>query len=268
MFAPQDSRTKSLRPSCRRDDASPRPTRQSRKGDRELTFPVDSPRRARADGHGRVALPIHRRPSRRRRPHPRARRHQLGDRRRLQHRLPLRRRRRRSPRHRHRAHPARRHVRHAGALAGRRNRALARLGLLDDHRCSRLRAICSATSHPSAISSAAPPSQSASRSPSSAERSNAATTAWPTSTTQSTNRAAAANLGRSIPFTGRYALEGQELHWWDESNLHAGLEFTSTNTRNWTAPPLSPSNPPQSDNRRRRRHHAEARTRACLDDPC
>ena len=54
-------------------------------------------------------------------------------------------------------------------------------------------------------------------------------------------------LGRSIPFTGSYALEGRELHWSNESNLHAGLEFTSTNTRNWTAPPVSPSDPPQSD---------------------
>ena len=48
-------------------------------------------------------------------------------------------------------------------------------------------------------------------------------------------------LDRTIPFIGEYAIEGQELHWSDEYNLHAGLEFTSTNARNWTAPAISPS---------------------------
>ena len=52
-------------------------------------------------------------------------------------------------------------------------------------------------------------------------------------------------LGRSIPFTGRYAIEGRELHWSPEHNLHSGVEFTSTNTRNWTAPSVEPSGPSQ-----------------------
>lgn len=66
--------------------------------------------------------------------------------------------------------------------------------------------------------------------------------------------------GRSVPFTGNYAIEGRELHWSDGFNLHAGVEFTSTNTRNWTAPeisdPVDPPNagggadPPPTDNER------------------
>ncbi len=48
-------------------------------------------------------------------------------------------------------------------------------------------------------------------------------------------------LDRTIPFTGMYAIEGQELHWSDEYNLHSGREFTSTNTQNWTAPTIIPS---------------------------
>ncbi len=47
-------------------------------------------------------------------------------------------------------------------------------------------------------------------------------------------------LNRTIPFTGMYAIEGRELHWADEYNMHAGLEFTSTNTPNWTAPAVEP----------------------------
>ncbi|MYD74395.1 MAG: M23 family metallopeptidase [Chloroflexi bacterium] len=43
-------------------------------------------------------------------------------------------------------------------------------------------------------------------------------------------------LGRTIPFTRPYAIEGRELHWSDEYNLHSGVEFTSTNSPNWTAP--------------------------------
>ncbi len=39
-------------------------------------------------------------------------------------------------------------------------------------------------------------------------------------------------LHGTIPFTGVYALEGQELPWRDEYSLHSGLEFTSTNTPN------------------------------------
>lgn len=54
-------------------------------------------------------------------------------------------------------------------------------------------------------------------------------------------------LGPSVPFAGDYAIEGEELHWSPDYNLHAGLEFTSTNTRNWIAPPVSPSEPAQPD---------------------
>ena len=39
-----------------------------------------------------------------------------------------------------------------------------------------------------------------------------------------------------MPFIGDYAIEGRELHWSDEFNLHSGVEFTSTNSRDWTAP--------------------------------
>ena len=49
-------------------------------------------------------------------------------------------------------------------------------------------------------------------------------------------------LGPSVPFTGRYALEGRELPWRDEYNLYAGVEFTSTNVLNWT-PPANASPP-------------------------
>lgn len=54
-------------------------------------------------------------------------------------------------------------------------------------------------------------------------------------------------LGRSRPFIGMYAIEGRELHWSDGYNLHAGVEFTSTNARNWTAPEISePVDPPDT----------------------
>ena len=58
--------------------------------------------------------------------------------------------------------------------------------------------------------------------------------------------------GSSVPFTGDYAIEGRELHWSSEYNLHSGLEFTSTNTRGWTAPtiiptPDDPPGPPATD---------------------
>ncbi|MYE05750.1 MAG: M23 family metallopeptidase, partial [Chloroflexi bacterium] len=46
-------------------------------------------------------------------------------------------------------------------------------------------------------------------------------------------------LGRSRPFVGRYAIEGRELQWSAEDNLHAGVEFTSTNAANWTGPAVS-----------------------------
>lgn len=51
-------------------------------------------------------------------------------------------------------------------------------------------------------------------------------------------------LGPSIPFTGRYAVEGTDLPWRDEYNLHSGVEFTSTNQRNWIAPDPVPSDEP------------------------
>lgn len=54
-------------------------------------------------------------------------------------------------------------------------------------------------------------------------------------------------LARSIPFTGQYAIEGRELHYRDTYNLHAGVEFTSTNTPGWTAPEGAESVEPQPD---------------------
>ena len=51
-------------------------------------------------------------------------------------------------------------------------------------------------------------------------------------------------LGRTVQFTGDYALEGRDLAWRDEGNLHYGLEFTSSNTSGWTAPPTSSPEPP------------------------
>ncbi|MCY3921744.1 MAG: M23 family metallopeptidase [Chloroflexi bacterium] len=61
-------------------------------------------------------------------------------------------------------------------------------------------------------------------------------------------------LDRTIPFTGRYAIEGRELHEGDAYNLHAGVEFTSTNTHNWTPPTVTTptddptaEDPPKSD---------------------
>ncbi|MCY4618196.1 MAG: hypothetical protein OXD50_06545 [Chloroflexi bacterium] len=48
-------------------------------------------------------------------------------------------------------------------------------------------------------------------------------------------------LGSSVPFTGKYAIEGRELHWSSEYNLHSGLEFTSTNTQGWAAPTIIPT---------------------------
>ena len=49
--------------------------------------------------------------------------------------------------------------------------------------------------------------------------------------------------GPSVPFTDSYALEGRELPWRDEFNLHAGVRFTSTNAPNWTAPPVESAEP-------------------------
>ena len=59
-------------------------------------------------------------------------------------------------------------------------------------------------------------------------------------------------LDRSTAFTGDYALEGRNLSWTDEYNLHSGLEFTSTNARDWTAPTVSspednPPDPPEPE---------------------
>ena len=53
-------------------------------------------------------------------------------------------------------------------------------------------------------------------------------------------------LERSIPFTGSYALEGRELPWRDEFNLHGGLEFISSNARDWS-PPTESSPEPRED---------------------
>ena len=57
----------------------------------------------------------------------------------------------------------------------------------------------------------------------------------------------AGRLGHSVPFTGDYAIEGLNLHWSDEYNLHGGVELTSTNTRNWIAPPVSPTDRPETN---------------------
>lgn len=56
-------------------------------------------------------------------------------------------------------------------------------------------------------------------------------------------------LDRTIPFTGIYAIEGRSLHYTEERNLHAGVEFTSTNVSNWTAPGVEEPDvdPPPSD---------------------
>ena len=55
-------------------------------------------------------------------------------------------------------------------------------------------------------------------------------------------------LGRSRPFTGEYAIEGRELHWADEYNQHYGVEFTSTNAENWSAPTVTtPSDDPTDE---------------------
>ena len=51
-------------------------------------------------------------------------------------------------------------------------------------------------------------------------------------------------LAKSIPFTDKYALEGRELHYTTEFNLHAGTEFTSTNVPGWTAPEPVATAPP------------------------
>ncbi|MXX81828.1 MAG: hypothetical protein F4Y69_12495 [Chloroflexi bacterium] len=51
-------------------------------------------------------------------------------------------------------------------------------------------------------------------------------------------------LAHSIPFTGRYAIEGRELHYTTEYNLHANVEFTSTNVPGWIAPQPVVTQPP------------------------
>ena len=50
-------------------------------------------------------------------------------------------------------------------------------------------------------------------------------------------------LGRTVPFTGQYAIEGLELEWSDEYNLHSGLHITSTNAPDWSPPASAPSEP-------------------------
>ncbi len=54
-------------------------------------------------------------------------------------------------------------------------------------------------------------------------------------------------LDRSIPFTGVYALEGRDLSWTDEYNLHSGEEFTSTNAPDWSAPTETSTDDDQPD---------------------
>ena len=46
----------------------------------------------------------------------------------------------------------------------------------------------------------------------------------------------AGQLGRTVPFTGPYTIEGIELHPGNQANLHAGTHFTSTNRPNWQPP--------------------------------
>ena len=46
----------------------------------------------------------------------------------------------------------------------------------------------------------------------------------------------AGQLGRTVPFTGPYTIEGIELHPGNQANLHAGAQFTSTNRPNWQPP--------------------------------
>ena len=46
----------------------------------------------------------------------------------------------------------------------------------------------------------------------------------------------AGQLGRTVPFTGPYTIEGIELHPGNQANLHAGSQFTSTNRPNWQPP--------------------------------
>ncbi len=57
-------------------------------------------------------------------------------------------------------------------------------------------------------------------------------------------------LGPSVPFIANYAIEGRELPYANQYNLHAGAEFTSTNSRNWTPPRSTPdadAAPPQDE---------------------
>ena len=54
-------------------------------------------------------------------------------------------------------------------------------------------------------------------------------------------------LGPSVAFTGRYALEGTELPWSGEFNLHSGMEFTSTNAPGWTPPTTSATPDPEPE---------------------
>ena len=49
----------------------------------------------------------------------------------------------------------------------------------------------------------------------------------------------AGQLGRTVPFTGPYTIEGIELHPGNQANLHAGTHFTSTNRPNWQPPDTS-----------------------------
>lgn len=50
-------------------------------------------------------------------------------------------------------------------------------------------------------------------------------------------------LGETVPFVGAYAIEDIELRNGDAFNLHAGVEFTSTNRPDWQAPALTRVSP-------------------------
>ena len=54
-------------------------------------------------------------------------------------------------------------------------------------------------------------------------------------------------LGRSIPFAGRYAVEGRDLPWRNEHNLHVGVRFVSSNGPNWSPPARPPAQDSATD---------------------
>ena len=50
-------------------------------------------------------------------------------------------------------------------------------------------------------------------------------------------------MGETVPFTGAYAIEDIELRDGDAFNLHAGVDFTSSNRPGWQAPPVTRVSP-------------------------